>query len=75
MEHSENPDSKGREVSDWLGKLERQLAGASVGRTRDVPLAQIREVNQEGVAEVQPSRDPLHPDVPQAGQHLQQGSD
>ena len=41
MEHSDNLDSKGR-----LGKLERQLAGASVGRTRDVLLAQIREVNQ-----------------------------
>merc|ERR1719188_906657 len=38
--------SKGREVSDWLGKLERQLAGATVGKTRDVLLAQIREVNQ-----------------------------
>ena len=46
LEHSDNLDSKGREVSDWLGKLERQLAGASVGRTRDVLLAQIREVNQ-----------------------------
>ena len=62
-------------MSDWLGKLEWQLAGASVGRTRDVLLAQIREVNQEEVAEVQPSCDPLHPDVPQAGQHLKQGSD
>jgi len=46
LEHSDNLDSKGREVSDWLGKLERQLAGATVGRTRDVLLAQIREVNQ-----------------------------
>ena len=46
LEHSDNFDSKGREVSDWLGKLERQLAGATVGKTRDVLLAQIREVNQ-----------------------------
>ena len=46
LEHSDKLDSKGREVSDWLGKLERQLAGASVGRTRDFLLAQIREVNQ-----------------------------
>ena len=46
LEHSDNLDSKGREVSDWLGKLERQLAGATVGRTRDILLAQIREVNQ-----------------------------
>lgn len=29
-----------------MGKLERQLAGASVGRTRDVLLSKIREVNQ-----------------------------
>jgi len=46
LEHSDNLDSKGREVSDWLGKLERQLAGATVGKTRDILLAQIREVNQ-----------------------------
>ena len=46
LEHSDNLDTKGREVSDWLGKLERQLAGATVGRTRDILLAQIREVNQ-----------------------------
>ena len=46
LEHSDNLDSKGREVSDWLGKLERQLAGATVGRTRAILLAQIREVNQ-----------------------------
>ena len=46
LEHSDNLDSKGREVSDWLGKLERQLAGATVGRTRDILLAHIREVNQ-----------------------------
>ena len=46
LEHSDNLDSKGREVSEWLGKLERQLAGASVGKTRAVLLSQIREVNQ-----------------------------
>ena len=44
-EHSDNFNSKGQEVSEWLGKLERQLAGADVGRTREVLLAQIREVN------------------------------
>ena len=48
LEHANNFDSKGREVSEWLAKLERQLAGpgAAVGRTRDVLLAQIRDVNQ-----------------------------
>ena len=46
LEHSDNFDSKGKEVSEWLGKLERQLAGANVGRTRNVLLSQIREVNQ-----------------------------
>ena len=45
LEHADNFDSKGREVSEWLGKLERQLAGASVGKTRAVLLTQIREVN------------------------------
>ena len=45
LEHADNFDSKGREVSEWLGKLERQLAGATVGRTRAVLLTQIREVN------------------------------
>ena len=43
--HADNFDSKGREVSEWLGKLERHLAGASVGKTRAVLLTQIREVN------------------------------
>ena len=45
LEHSDNFNSKGLEVSEWLGKLERQLAGADVGRTREVLLSQIREVN------------------------------
>ena len=45
LEHSDNFNSKGQEVSEWLGKLERQLAGADVGRTREVLLSQIREVN------------------------------
>ena len=45
LEHADNFDSKGREVSEWLGKLERQLAGATVGKTRAVLLTQIREVN------------------------------
>ena len=45
LEHADNFDSKGREVSEWLGKLERQLAGASVGKTRAVLLTLIREVN------------------------------
>lgn len=46
LEHSDNFHSKADEVSEWLGKLERQLAGASVGKTRDVLLSQIRDVNQ-----------------------------
>ena len=45
LEHSDNFNSKSQEVSEWLGKLERQLAGADVGRTREVLLSQIREVN------------------------------
>ena len=45
LEHSDNFNSKGEEVSEWLGKLERQLAGADVGKTREVLLSQIREVN------------------------------
>ena len=46
LEHCDNLHSKADEVSEWLGKLERQLAGANVGKTRDVLLSQIRDVNQ-----------------------------
>ena len=63
LEHSDNLDSKGKEVkesaachvqvfkdpsqvSEWLGRLERQLAGEGVGKTRDVLLQQIRQVNE-----------------------------
>ena len=45
LEHSDNLESKSQEVSEWLGRLERQLAGKGVGSTRDVLLLQIREVN------------------------------
>ena len=34
------------QVSEWLGRLERQLAGEGVGKTRDVLLHQIRQVNE-----------------------------
>ena len=46
LEHADNLNTKGLEVSRWLGKLEKLLAGAGVGKTRDVLLRQIREVNQ-----------------------------
>ena len=46
LEHSDNLDTKGKEVSEWLGRLERQLAGGGVGKTREVLLHQIREVNE-----------------------------
>ena len=45
LEHADNFDSKDREVSDRLRKLERKLAGASVGKLMAVLLTQIREVN------------------------------
>jgi len=46
FEHSDNAGSKAMEVSKWLGRLERQLSSdPSVGKTRDVLLGQIREVN------------------------------
>ena len=46
LEHTDNLQSKGKEVSDWLGRLEAMLAGAGVGKTRDTLLKQIRDVNQ-----------------------------
>ena len=46
LEHSENFHNKANEVSDWLGKLERRMAAAGVGKTREVLMSQIREVNQ-----------------------------
>ena len=49
---------QGEEVSKWLSKLERVLAGAGVGRTRDVLLRQIREVNQ------------VHRELQQYGHHV-----
>jgi hypothetical protein len=46
LEHSDNVTTKGREVAQWLSKLESVYADAAVGKTRDVLLRQIREVNQ-----------------------------
>jgi hypothetical protein len=46
LEHSDNVTTKGREVAQWLNKLESVYADAAVGKTRDVLLRQIREVNQ-----------------------------
>lgn len=46
LEHADNLNTKGAEVSKWLGKLEKMLTGAGVGKTRDILLRQIREVNQ-----------------------------
>ena len=46
LEHSDNLETKGKEVREWLGRLERQLAGGGVARSRELLLHQIREVNE-----------------------------
>ena len=46
LEHSDNVTTKGKEVAQWLSKLEGVYADPAVGKTRDVLLRQIREVNQ-----------------------------
>jgi hypothetical protein len=46
LEHSDNVTTKSREVAQWLTKLESTYADTAVGKTRDVLLRQIREVNQ-----------------------------
>ena len=58
LEHADNLNTKGREVSQWLGKLEKMLVGAGIGKTRDVLLRQIREVNQ------------VHRELQQYGHHV-----
>ena len=65
-------------MSDWLGKLKSEAASRGLGgEDKGCPPGPDEggEPGDEGVAEVQPPCDPLHPDLPQAGQHLQQGSD
>ena len=58
LEHADNLNTKGAEVSQWLGKLEKMLAGAGIGKTRDVLLRQIRDVNQ------------IHRELQQYGHHV-----
>jgi hypothetical protein len=58
LEHSDNVTTKGKEVSQWLSKLESTYEGAPVGKTRDVLLRQIREVNQ------------VHRELQQYGHHV-----
>jgi hypothetical protein len=58
LEHSDNVTTKGKEVAQWLSKLESTYQGAPVGKTRDVLLRQIREVNQ------------VHRELQQYGHHV-----
>ena len=58
LEHSDNVTTKGKEVSQWLRKLESVYEGAPVGKTRDILLRQIREVNQ------------VHRELQQYGHHV-----